>query len=75
MTPSYSLLGKEIRIKETIMPRNKKETESTNRRILKRFKTKRRKTNAVDESAMYALDIVKPSQNDRKRMKRITNEE
>ena len=39
------------------------------------FKTKRRKTNAVIDSAIQALDKDRPSQNDRKISNTITNEE
>ena len=39
------------------------------------LKTKKRKTNAVIESAIQALDKDKPSQNDRKISNTITNEE
>ena len=57
------------------MPMNMDNKERTKRRILNLFKTKRRKTIAVIDSATQALDKAKPNQNERNRISKITNEE
>ena len=56
-------------------PINKDKPHTINSFKRNLFKTKRRKTNAVIDSAIQALDKDKPSQNDRKISNTITNEE
>ena len=53
-------------------PNKTKNRETTNRRLEKRLKMKRRKTNATSVRTIYDLDNDKPNQKDIKIRKIIT---
>ena len=58
---------------EKLKPNRKEALHIKNSFNFTLLKTKKRKTTAVIESAIYALDKARPSQNERKMNKIITN--